>query len=866
MDEELNQAFYAPKKLFKKRIREESGSEDWAQYFNSDSFLDSPSSIDTNFHDSRSFSPVNNGGFVEDSSNSFTTKLLNGTTYNEPTKFYTTLKQPNGLTFSDDSRSIGWSSFESLQEKRTPKLNHIHHQVNRTSVDTCTSFIKSEPDDFFDYCGQSSVPLNSCHNSYIPVNGFNDRNIPLDSFKDYRSSFPKEKITQYEKSNEEAINLTVNQKQKTEEKIYPGILKEKLFKAGSRFIEKFSLQSLKEQLNEENQEQKNLIPIRCIHSSKNGARNINLLELKLEAMDNPSVSRPGLVKDISLHHLSSGNQYDNQVSSTNFDLDSQMNSTQQVVDDDLDELIESEILKTSFPLENVGVDKVSSSDSKMNQENSDVTPPKKQGKKWMKGDMICQVCGDKAAGFYCGAFACEACKKFFMRSCRNDKTKYVCLRDKKCQMTAESRVQCQYCRLQKCLSLNMYSPGSDVKKENVGDIPCRVCGAPSSGFHFGALTCEGCKGFFRRMAKERELGKYRCSKTGSCEINTSTRNLCKSCRYKKCVDAGMSIEGSRIGRQPNAVKYAISLEVKTQSGTRTEGDDRVGFSLEDLSSNSTVKNEIDTPESVQIKRPHNKSSEEDGSSPQKIVKQMSVFKPACRADYEETIKWIKDCDKDLKSIQITKQDSEKNILSITDVAEIWEEIVKPFYYHSSVIIKFAKKCQPFRKLALEDQVRMLQQALYPISILNHCRYYILETKQYSYFGWSVIEREHIWKYFPFYRILGEHFENTGDNVKLLGLDDDEFTILSTLVLLNPDVPGLIDKEKVRQLQAELLDFLEYYLSITYPDQPSRYGLVLVRLSELNFYAFQHLEGIREMLRVYPFLSMPQLYREMFINV
>ena len=46
-----------------------------------------------------------------------------------------------------------------------------------------------------------------------------------------------------------------------------------------------------------------------------------------------------------------------------------------------------------------------------------------------------------------------------MRSCRNDKTKYVCLRDKKCQMTAESRVQCQYCRLQKCLSLNMYSPG-----------------------------------------------------------------------------------------------------------------------------------------------------------------------------------------------------------------------------------------------------------------------------------------------------------------------------------------------------------------------------------------------------------------------
>jgi len=91
----------------------------------------------------------------------------------------------------------------------------------------------------------------------------------------------------------------------------------------------------------------------------------------------------------------------------------------------------------------------------------------------------------------------------------------------------------------------------------------------------------------------------------------------------------------------------------------------------------------------------------------------------------------------------------------------------------------------FRTLPIEDQVRMLQQAIYPIVVLNHSRYYILETKEYSYFGWSAEEREHIWKYFPFYRILGEHFKNTGDNVKLLGMDDDEFTILSTLVLLNP---------------------------------------------------------------------------------
>ncbi|CAF4014281.1 unnamed protein product, partial [Adineta steineri] len=31
-------------------------------------------------------------------------------------------------------------------------------------------------------------------------------------------------------------------------------------------------------------------------------------------------------------------------------------------------------------------------------------------------DESCQVCGDLASGWHCGAITCEACKKFFLRS------------------------------------------------------------------------------------------------------------------------------------------------------------------------------------------------------------------------------------------------------------------------------------------------------------------------------------------------------------------------------------------------------------------------------------------------------------------
>lgn len=54
------------------------------------------------------------------------------------------------------------------------------------------------------------------------------------------------------------------------------------------------------------------------------------------------------------------------------------------------------------------------------------------------------------------------------------------------------------------------------------------------------------QGFFRRIAKEKGNKQYRCSKSQNCEVTTGTRNLCRACRYQKCLDIGMSIEGKSI--------------------------------------------------------------------------------------------------------------------------------------------------------------------------------------------------------------------------------------------------------------------------------------------------------------------------------
>uniref|UniRef100_A0A1I7ZCG0 Nuclear receptor domain-containing protein n=1 Tax=Steinernema glaseri TaxID=37863 RepID=A0A1I7ZCG0_9BILA len=69
---------------------------------------------------------------------------------------------------------------------------------------------------------------------------------------------------------------------------------------------------------------------------------------------------------------------------------------------------------------------------------------------------------------------------------------------------------------------------------------CAVCGDEATGLHYKAITCEGCKGFFRRTVQKQM--KYQCRDSKHCDINKNTRNVCQYCRYLKCIANGMAPE------------------------------------------------------------------------------------------------------------------------------------------------------------------------------------------------------------------------------------------------------------------------------------------------------------------------------------
>ncbi|XP_044296212.1 hepatocyte nuclear factor 4-alpha isoform X2 [Varanus komodoensis] len=71
-------------------------------------------------------------------------------------------------------------------------------------------------------------------------------------------------------------------------------------------------------------------------------------------------------------------------------------------------------------------------------------------------------------------------------------------------------------------------------------VLCAICGDRATGKHYGASSCDGCKGFFRRSVRKNHM--YSCRFNRQCVVDKDKRNQCRYCRLKKCFRAGMKKE------------------------------------------------------------------------------------------------------------------------------------------------------------------------------------------------------------------------------------------------------------------------------------------------------------------------------------
>jgi hypothetical protein len=102
-----------------------------------------------------------------------------------------------------------------------------------------------------------------------------------------------------------------------------------------------------------------------------------------------------------------------------------------------------------------------------------------------------------------------------------------------------------------CNKLNQNNDEECVNKEaniifhtNDDDIDfgqCAVCMDKANGVHYGVVTCEGCKGFFKRSITKHHT--YACYLGKQCAMTLKGRKDCRYCRWIACLNAGMTYDG-----------------------------------------------------------------------------------------------------------------------------------------------------------------------------------------------------------------------------------------------------------------------------------------------------------------------------------
>ena len=89
---------------------------------------------------------------------------------------------------------------------------------------------------------------------------------------------------------------------------------------------------------------------------------------------------------------------------------------------------------------------------------------------------------------------------------------------------------------------NNGEPTNRMLDEDDQPMICMICDDKATGLHYGIITCEGCKGFFKRTVQSKKV--YTCVADGNCEINKAHRNRCQYCRFQKCLHRGMVLAGN----------------------------------------------------------------------------------------------------------------------------------------------------------------------------------------------------------------------------------------------------------------------------------------------------------------------------------
>ncbi|XP_023682596.1 vitamin D3 receptor A-like isoform X1 [Paramormyrops kingsleyae] len=388
--------------------------------------------------------------------------------------------------------------------------------------------------------------------------------------------------------------------------------------------------------------------------------------------------------------------------------------------------------------------------------------------------------------------------------------------------------------------------GSEESDRNVPRI-CGVCGDKATGFHFNAMTCEGCKGFFRRSMKRK--ANFTCPFSGSCKITKDNRRHCQACRLKRCVDIGMMKEfiltDEEVQRKKDLIqkRKAEEAEREAQKPRLTEDQSKVIATL------------------VEAHHKTYDDSYSDFSRFRPPVRQGPVTRSASRA---ASLQSLSDTSSD--SVNHSPESTDMKPMNFTSMMMMYQDhnsspesneegagglsmlphLADLVSYSIQKVIGFAKMIPGFRELTAEDQIALLKSSVIEVIMLRSNQSFNLEdmswscgSPDYKYCINDVTKAGHTLE-------LLEPLVKFQVGLKKLNLHEEEHVLLMAICLLSPDRPGVQDHARVETLQDRLSEVLQAYIRINHPGGQLLYAKMIQKLADLRSLNEEHSKQYRSL--------------------
>ncbi|XP_066937880.1 ecdysone receptor isoform X4 [Macrobrachium rosenbergii] len=360
-------------------------------------------------------------------------------------------------------------------------------------------------------------------------------------------------------------------------------------------------------------------------------------------------------------------------------------------------------------------------------------------------------------------------------------------------------------------SLNGYSMDSysDLKKKK-GPIPrqqeelCLVCADRASGYHYNALTCEGCKGFFRRSITKNAV--YQCKYGNNCEMDMYMRRKCQECRLKKCLNVGM---------RPECVVPESQCQVKREQKKAREKDKKdypsAGSPLVEDNKHSPLSPcKPKGPSSASV--PSYKSNNGTGSfsiTPLPLSRGGGTgAKPLTHEQqelihtlvyYQEEFEQPSEADmKKIKGNDLNEDDSEAKFTHITDMTILTVQL----------IVEFSKHLPGFDTLLREDQITLLKACSSEVMMLRAARRYDASTDSIV-FGNNYPYTLDSYESAGLGESAGAIFQFCRNLCKMK-VDNAEYALLAAIAIFS-ERPSLKEPHKVEKLQEIYLEALKAHV-------------------------------------------------------